>query len=99
MPEQEQLTGIIIDVNTKEETIVSLTDEELAERAEEALRRPAQLEYSMRVKRDRLLAETDWWVVGDRTATAEQLAYRQALRDLPANTTDPENPAWPVKPE
>jgi len=24
--------------------------------------------------------------------------YRQALRDLPANTTDPANPDWPVKP-
>ena len=25
--------------------------------------------------------------------------YRQALRDLPANTVDPANPIWPVKPE
>jgi hypothetical protein len=24
--------------------------------------------------------------------------YRQALRDLPANTVDPANPVWPVKP-
>jgi hypothetical protein len=53
---------------------------------------------ALRTERDRLLAETDWWVVADRTATDEQLAYRQALRDLPANTTDPANPVWPVKP-
>jgi len=26
------------------------------------------------------------------------LDYRQALRDLPANTTDPENPVWPEMP-
>jgi hypothetical protein len=26
------------------------------------------------------------------------LDYRQALRDLPANTTDPENPVWPTAP-
>ena len=52
----------------------------------------------LRRDRDELLAKTDWWVVGDRTATAEQLAYRQALRDLPANTTDPSNPVWPTKP-
>jgi len=25
-------------------------------------------------------------------------AYRQALRDLPANTADPANPVWPTKP-
>jgi hypothetical protein len=24
--------------------------------------------------------------------------HRQALRDLPANTTDPENPVWPEAP-
>lgn len=53
----------------------------------------------LRQKRDQLLAETDWWVVADRTPTDEQIAYRQALRDLPANTTDPANPVWPTKPE
>ena len=53
----------------------------------------------LRVKRDRLIAETDWWASSDRTMTAEQTAYRQALRDLPANTTDPANPVWPTKPE
>ena len=53
----------------------------------------------LRKKRDQLLAETDWWASSDRTMTAEQTAYRQALRDLPANTVDPENPVWPTKPE
>ena len=52
----------------------------------------------LRVERDRLIAETDWWVLPDRTPTDEQLAYRRALRDLPANTTDPTNPVWPTKP-
>jgi len=52
----------------------------------------------LRAKRDALIAETDWWVLPDRTPTQEQLDYRQALRDLPANTEDPENPVWPVKP-
>jgi len=53
----------------------------------------------LRIERDRLIAETDWWVLPDRTPTDEQLAYRQALRDLPANTTDPTNPVWPTKPK
>jgi len=54
---------------------------------------------ALRAERDRLLAETDWWVLPDRTASAEQLAYRQALRDLPATTSEPANPVWPTKPE
>tara|TARA_R100000406_G_scaffold83801_1_gene66505 strand:+ start:1734 stop:2075 length:342 start_codon:yes stop_codon:yes gene_type:complete len=53
---------------------------------------------ALRLRRNELLAETDWWASSDRTMTAEQTAYRQALRDLPANTTDPENPTWPTKP-
>lgn len=52
----------------------------------------------LRTERDRLIAETDWMVLPDRTPTDEQLAYRQALRDLPANTVDPANPVWPTKP-
>ena len=53
---------------------------------------------NLRRKRDQLIADTDWWATSDRTMTAEQTAYRQALRDLPANTTDPANPVWPTKP-
>lgn len=52
----------------------------------------------LREERDRRMAETDWWATSDRTMTAEQTAYRQSLRDLPANTTDPANPVWPTKP-
>jgi len=52
----------------------------------------------LRHKRDMLLLETDVWAFSDRTMTAEQIAYRQALRDLPDNTTDPANPVWPTKP-
>lgn len=52
----------------------------------------------LRKKRNKLLAETDWWAMSDRTMTDEERAYRQALRDLPANTADPANPTWPTKP-
>ena len=81
-------------------TEIPLTAEEIAER--EAYDRdvlPIYLLKLLRRERNARLAETDWWVLPDRTATAEQLAYRQALRDLPANTTDPANPVWPTKPE
>jgi len=54
---------------------------------------------ALRAERDRLLAATDWWALPDSpTMSDEQTAYRQALRDLPANTDDPANPSWPSKP-
>lgn len=53
----------------------------------------------LRIKRTRLLAETDYLALSDVTLSDEMRTYRQALRDLPANTTDPANPVWPTKPE
>jgi len=61
----------------------------------------------LRIERDRLIAETDWWVLPDRTPTSEQLAYRQALRDLPSTASPVLDPTtrlgisgvtWPIKP-
>ncbi len=52
----------------------------------------------LREERNRRLAETDWWASSDLTMSDEQTAYRQALRDLPENTSDPSNPSWPTKP-
>jgi len=43
----------------------------------------------LRIRRDQLLKNTDWWCCSDRTPTQAQLDYRQALRDLPA-TADPQ---------
>lgn len=53
---------------------------------------------SVRSERDRLIAETDWWSASDLTMTAEQTAYRQALRDVPAQAGFPDNITWPTKP-
>ena len=66
--------------------------------AEKAVQQTAYDWEVLRAERDKRLAETDWWAMSDRTMTAEQTAYRQALRDLPANTADPANPIWPTKP-
>jgi hypothetical protein len=52
----------------------------------------------LRVKRNQLLAETDYLALADVTLTDEMREYRQSLRDLPANTVDPANPVWPIKP-
>ena len=58
----------------------------------------------LRTNRNALLDQTDKYIVADYphpTPEARQawLDYRQALRDLPANTEDPKNPVWPVPPE
>jgi type IV secretory pathway protease TraF len=53
---------------------------------------------SLRSQRNQLLAETDYLALADHTLSADMTAYRQALRDLPSNTTDPANPVWPTKP-
>ena len=54
---------------------------------------------ALRSKRNQLLAETDYLALSDSTLTDEMRDYRQALRDLPANTVDPANPVFPTKPE
>ena len=53
----------------------------------------------LRYRRDQLLSGTDFRVVPDAPwDTAPWLAYRQALRDLPDNTSDPRKAIWPVAP-
>ena len=89
----------IVDVSTGIETEVPFTAEEIAEH--EAYMRdvlPGIQMEQLRSERNRLLAETDYLALVDSTLTDEMRDYRQALRDLPANTTDPANPTWPTKP-
>ena len=61
----------------------------------------------LRVERDRLLAETDWMGNSDVTMSSAWKTYRQALRDLPANsdpkldsdgTLDMSSVKFPTKP-
>ena len=54
-----------------------------------------------REKRDDLISKTDWWAMPDSpTMTAEQTAYRQALRDITSHANWPhlEDADWPTKP-
>jgi hypothetical protein len=59
---------------------------------------PAITWADVRSKRDGLLAATDWWAVSDRAMSAEETAYRQALRDVPQNFASPADVVWPTKP-
>ena len=62
----------------------------------------ARAEEALRLQRDTLLRESDWTRIDDAAITAAKktkwATYRQTLRDLPANTVDPEKPAWPIRP-
>jgi hypothetical protein len=56
----------------------------------------------LRRQRNQLLAETDWVITMHKELETNipnaWKTYRQALRDLPANTEDPADPVWPTKP-
>lgn len=53
----------------------------------------------LRKERNRLLAETDHWVLSDTAdATSAQTTYRQALRDITDNATSLDDVSWPEKP-
>jgi hypothetical protein len=55
--------------------------------------------YMLRVERNRLLQETDHWVLSDTAdATAAQTTYRQALRDITDSATSLDDVTWPTKP-
>lgn len=58
----------------------------------------------LRLRRDGLLAACDWRVMPDAPDYGLVyyrdlwVQYRQALRDLPANTSDPREAVWPEEP-
>lgn len=90
---------IVVDIQTGQKTVVPFTAEEIAaQQAHERDVLPVEQMAVLRAKRNQLLAETDYLALADHTLSAEMTAYRQALRDLPSNTTDVANPVWPTKP-
>jgi len=54
---------------------------------------------SIREQRDAKLAESDWMSYSDSpTMSSAWKTYRQALRDLPASESDPDDITWPTEP-
>lgn len=57
---------------------------------------------SLRTKRTNLLKACDWTQAPDSPLSdakkTEWATYRQALRDVPTNTTDPKVVVWPTEP-
>lgn len=63
----------------------------------------AELNWAqIREVRNSLLSESDWKILPGSPLSDEEKTewhtYRQALRDLPANTSDPADPTYPTPP-
>jgi hypothetical protein len=86
---------LLVNCETGEAVEVDMTEEEIASMPDATV----GAWNALRAERDRLLAASDWTVLGDSpTPTATWKAYRQQLRDLPQNTEDPFAPVWPTPP-
>jgi len=79
-------------------------EEEAARDAEEAAWASGAFDRAIadvRVRRNRLLAETDFYALSDNTLSAEMTTYRQNLRDITngVSTVEQVNAiTWPTKP-
>jgi len=76
--------------------IFANSDEETAYKAKV----DANAATNVRLKRDEKLAECDWTQVNDSPlkAASAWTTYRQALRDVPAQSGFPHTVTWPTKP-
>ena len=95
MPRYHNINGNRVQFTAEEETA---RDAEEKAWADGAL---ARAQADLRSKRNRLLAETDFYALSDVTLSDEMKKYRQDLRDLPAgkDTVDKcNNATWPTKP-
>jgi len=86
-------TGIIIqgDADTDLSGVTLEDDSTLAFTFDDVIVKKAELESAeplrqLRQQRNRLLAQSDWMAVSDRTMTQAQIDYRQALRDITTQT-------------
>ena len=53
---------------------------------------------NLRIERNKLLAETDFYALNDVTMSDEMRNYRQLLRDITDNYTSLHDVVWPEKP-
>ena len=95
MPRYHNINGEVVQFTAEEETA--------ADNAETAYNNaaPARALAKLRERRNRLLAETDFYGNSDVTMSSDMTTYRQALRDLPdgKDTVEKcENATWPTKP-
>ena len=95
MPRYHNINGVKVQFTADEETARDNEETAWANAA------PARALANLRIRRNRLLAETDFYALSDVTLSSDMTTYRQALRDLPAGkdtVSKCENATWPTKP-
>ena len=95
MPRYHNINGNRVQFTAEEETARDAEEKAWADAA------PARALADLRSKRNRLLAETDYYALSDVTLSDAMTTYRQDLRDLPAGKdtlVKVNNATWPTKP-
>ena len=95
MPRFHNINGNRVQFTAEEETARDAEEKAWADGA------VGRAQADLRAKRNRLLAETDYYALSDVTMSDEMKKYRQDLRDLPAgkDTVDKcNNAGFPTKP-
>jgi len=95
MPRYHNINGNQVQFTAEEETARDAEEQAWADGA------LARAQARLRVRRNQLLAETDFYGNSDVTMSDDMKTYRQALRDLPdgKDTVEKcENATWPTKP-
>ena len=95
MPRYHNINGNRVQFTAEEETARDAEEKAWADGA------VARAQANLREKRNRLLAETDFYALSDVTLSDDMKTYRKDLRDLPAgkDTVDKcNNATWPTKP-
>jgi hypothetical protein len=94
--------------SAKDNKIIEWKSEDIEQPSEEIIKaKVAEFDKEiplnlLRLKRNKLLAETDYLALSDQTMTAEMTAYRQALRDITnglSTVADVEAVVFPERPE
>ena len=95
MPRYHNINGNKVQFTVAEEAARDAEEKAWADAA------PARALADLRAKRNRLLAETDYYALSDVTMSDDMKTYRQNLRDLPAGkdtVAKCEGATWPTKP-
>ena len=95
MPRYHNINGVKVQFTAEEETARDAEEKAWADGA------VGRAQADLRSKRNRLLAETDFYALSDVTLSDDMKTYRKDLRDLPAgkDTVDKcNNATWPTKP-
>ena len=95
MPRYHNINGNKVQFTAEEETARDAEEKAWADGA------VGRAQADLRSKRNRLLAQTDYYALSDVTLSDEMKKYRQELRDMPAGKDTVkkcEDATWPTKP-